>query len=233
MTRLLSCLALVAGLFALTGTAADKKDVEKTKAALGELGDFIGQWNLNGEDAKKALSKEVWTWGWKFPKKETDPLGMAIEIKDGKVFTGGFVTYDLDKKEYKFALTGKDGKAQDFTGKLAKGVLKIERTDSNKDVYKLSINTAANGIRLVGTYEVVTGGKGLGTTIYKVSGSKEGESIAGGGKKNECIVTGGAGTIAVSALGRSFFVCCSGCRDEFNANPKKYIDEFDKNKGKK
>ena len=97
----------------------------------------------------------------------------------------------------------------------------------------MTLSTAAQGARIVGNYEKVAGGKGLGDTIYKSTGGKEGESFAGGGKKPECIVTGGAGTIAVSAMGRSFFVCCSGCRDEFNANPKKPIDEFDKNKGKK
>jgi YHS domain-containing protein len=27
-------------------------------------------------------------------------------------------------------------------------------------------------------------------------------------------------------MGETFYVCCSGCRDAFNENPKKYVDEF-------
>jgi YHS domain-containing protein len=45
-------------------------------------------------------------------------------------------------------------------------------------------------------------------------------------------VTGGLGTSTVSFGGKTYYVCCSGCRDEFNANPKKYVDEFEKNKKK-
>jgi YHS domain-containing protein len=28
----------------------------------------------------------------------------------------------------------------------------------------------------------------------------------------------------VSYMGKSYFVCCSGCKEEFDANPKKYVD---------
>ena len=35
-------------------------------------------------------------------------------------------------------------------------------------------------------------------------------------------MTGGASTITVSYQGKSYPVCCTGCRDEFNDNPEKY-----------
>jgi YHS domain-containing protein len=31
-------------------------------------------------------------------------------------------------------------------------------------------------------------------------------------------------------MGKTYYVCCSGCRDEFNANPQKYIDAAEKAK---
>jgi hypothetical protein len=92
------------------------------------------------------------------------------------------------------------------------------------------MNTAAEGVRFLMTYEVQEGGKGLFSNVYKIAANKEGESLAGGGKKNECIVTGGLGTIAVSFEGKTYYVCCSGCRYEFNDNPKKYIDAAAKKK---
>jgi YHS domain-containing protein len=35
-------------------------------------------------------------------------------------------------------------------------------------------------------------------------------------------VSGGAANIAVSYKGKTYYVCCTGCKDEFNANPEKY-----------
>ena len=34
---------------------------------------------------------------------------------------------------------------------------------------------------------------------------------------------GGLGTIKVMHKGEAYYVCCSGCKDEFNAEPEKYI----------
>ena len=147
--RRILTLAFLAG-FALApmGTTADtKKDNEKSKAALQELGEFIGQWNGNGEgtvEGKKALWKETWSWGWKFGK-DTDPA-LKIDIKDGKFFSKAEVKYDLEKKLYLITATDKDGKDQDFTGKLAKGKFILERSDAKtKDLYRLTLNTAAEG----------------------------------------------------------------------------------------
>ena len=44
---------------------------------------------------------------------------------------------------------------------------------------------------------------------------------------------GGKGTIAVTYQGKTYYVCCSGCRSEFNENPQKYIDEYHAKKAKK
>ena len=52
---------------------------------------------------------------------------------------------------------------------------------------------------------------------------EDGESLAGAAKKAECIVTGGAASIAVSFQGKTYYVCCSGCRDAFNEDPAKII----------
>jgi hypothetical protein len=60
-----------------------------------------------------------------------------------------------------------------------------------------------------------------------------GESLGAREKKNECIVTGGLGTIAVSYKGQTYHVCCSGCRDAFNDDPEKFIKAFEEAKKKK
>ena len=59
--------------------------------------------------------------------------------------------------------------------------------------------------------------------VFALLGNKDGESIAGGKKKPECVVSGGAASIAVQANGKTVYVCCTGCRDELLANPGKYV----------
>ena len=66
---------------------------------------------------------------------------------------------------------------------------------------------------------------------YKVNCAREG--LAEGMKKNECIVTGGLGTIAITYKGQTYYVCCTGCRDAFNENPEKFIKEWEAKKAKK
>jgi len=45
-------------------------------------------------------------------------------------------------------------------------------------------------------------------------------------KKNECVVSGGLGTMAVQHKGETYYVCCSGCLEAFKESPEKYIAEL-------
>jgi hypothetical protein len=65
---------------------------------------------------------------------------------------------------------------------------------------------------------------------YQVGATKEGVPFAGGDGKPECIVSGGLGTTAVMFQGKTYYVCCSGCRTEFNENPEKYVREYESKK---
>ena len=235
MPRLFAIALLVAGLMTFAFAADEKptaEDKAKAKKALQDVSDFVGQWKGNGEakaGGKSTLWKETIGWSWKFNK--DGESWIALEIEGNNYFTKGDLRYLPSDKKFQFTAKDKDGKEQIFTGTYAKQNLLLERKDEKSgDVHKLKMNTAAEGVRFLMTYEVQKGGKGLADTIYKVAANKEGESLAGGGKKNECIITGGLGTIAVTFEGKTYYVCCSGCRDEFNENPKKYVEAAGKKK---
>jgi YHS domain-containing protein len=234
--RMTALAALTLGLFALAdATAQDKKeakkpkpeDVAKAKKALQEVQDFIGLWNLEGTQkvgGKTEAWKEKVSWGWKF--KDGDSW-IAVDFAEGKgkYFKDGTLKYDTERKKYLLALTAADKTEQVYEGDLMKGGgLKLERKDAKTgDVHRLTMNTLAEGIRLQLKHEKQEGGKGLFASMYAMNGNKDGESIAGTSKKPECIVSGGAASIAVSYQGKQYFVCCTGCRDEFNASPEKYV----------
>jgi len=57
--------------------------------------------------------------------------------------------------------------------------------------------------------------------------------FAAGSAVPECVVTGGLGTATVTYMGKTYFVCCTGCRDEFNSDPAKYVKDFEAKKAKK
>lgn len=236
MFQRMTCLAaLAAGLLTLASSSSlaqpDKKvnpaDAAKAKKALQEVQDFIGLWKLEGTQkvgAKTDAWKEDVRWGWKF--KDGDAW-ITVEFAEGKgkYFKSGELRYDLAKKKYLLTLAPADkGADQVFEGELARGALKAERKDAKTgDVYRVTMNTLAEGVRFAFKYEKQDGGKGLFSNVYALNGNKDGESLAGAGKKApECVVSGGAANIAVSYNGKTYYVCCSGCRDEFNANPKKY-----------
>jgi YHS domain-containing protein len=229
--------ALIAGVFGLAGIAANGQEKKakpeeqaKAKKALQEVQDFIGLWKLEGTQkvgAKTEAWKEDVSWGWKF--KEGDAWITAAFGKEGKgkYFSTGELKYAVDKKKYQLKLVGADNTELAFEGDALKsGGLKMERKDPKTgDVYRLTMNTLADGIRFQLKFEKQEGGKGLYSNVFAMNGNKDGESIAGGSKKPECIVSGGAANIPVSYKGKTYYVCCTGCRDEFNANPEKYVNK--------
>jgi YHS domain-containing protein len=232
-SRIPALAILAAGLFGLTHrpiAAEDAKpkpeDMAKAKKALQEVQDFIGLWNLEGTrkvGGRTEAWKEKVSWGWKF--KDGDAW-MTVDFAEGKgrYFKNGTLKYNIAKKRYLLALMSVDRGEQVFEGELAKGALKLESKDAKTgDVSRLTMNTLAEGIRFQMKYEKQDGGRGLFSSIYAMNGNKDGESIAGTKKKPECIVSGGAASIAVSYQGKTYYCCCTGCRDEFNANPEKYI----------
>jgi YHS domain-containing protein len=228
--RSLAVALLVGGLVG-SSLAADTKEIEAVKKALQEVGDFPGEWNGNGDtkiSGKKGLWKESISWGWKFAKDGANTLKM--DVKDGQFLKSGELTYLPEKKLYQFTVTDVAKKESVYTGKIEKGQLVLDRKESSGDVQRLKFYTLSDGARMMILAETQSKGKGLFSKQYQVSASNAAESFAGGGKKPECIVTGGAASIAVSFEGKTYYVCCSGCRDEFNAAPKKYVDEFLKKK---
>jgi hypothetical protein len=236
LQRTLCRAALAAGLLALgLVTAAPAQDTKpsaadqaKARKALQDVQDFIGTWNLEGtqKDGGKTIAwKEQVKWGWKFGKDGDAWVAVEFADKKGKYFTTGELKYDVAKKLYALTLTpsAKGATPQTYTGALKSGVLKVEfKDEKTKDVYRLTMNTTNDGIRFAFKAEKQDGGKGLFASAYAMNGNKDGESIAGGAKKPECVVSGGAATMPVTYNGKTYYVCCSGCRDEFNANPAKY-----------
>ncbi|MCH7989770.1 MAG: YHS domain-containing protein [Planctomycetes bacterium] len=68
-----------------------------------------------------------------------------------------------------------------------------------------------------------------------VANQREGTSFAlnpNDYRERECVISGGLGTSTVSYHGKTYYVCCSGCRDAFNDDPQTWIARFIERKKK-
>lgn len=208
-----------------TGTDTNDKSAEAMKRALQELQGFIGEWHLEAirkTGGRLEAWKETVRWSWQFP---ADGPRLYVEFADkkGKFFTHGHVKFDPASKKYLLSLHTADKKELILLGGVVRGSLKAESRDAAGDVHRVSMTTLAEGIRFRLSYDRQEGGKGLFLNVLAFAGNRAGESFAAGKKAPECIVSGGAATIPVTYQGKQYFVCCTGCRDEFYANPEKYI----------
>jgi hypothetical protein len=201
MKRLLFGLALGLGLVALPVLAADKDEKAEKMEALKALNDYVGEWNGTGDVAgAKPGSKTLWSetvsWGWRF---KGDDVWLRMKIKDGKLFKEGDMRYLPDKKKYELTMTDVKDKKLVYTGEIKDEVFVLERVDPDtKDTYKLTMNLAGDGVRLIYKSSKKPAGKTLFKDEYVVASSEAGESLGAKDKKNLCVVTGGLGTSTVT-----------------------------------
>ena len=229
----LGALLLGAGLFLAKAPAADTKDKAEKREALKALQDFIGGWK--GSGGVKKPGARLWSgtidWSWRF---KGDDIWLGLKIEKGEQLVGGELRYLPAKSVYQFTALDAKGKKSTFEGTYKNNYLTLLRVDDdNGETQKLVMNLAGDGVRFIYRYDFKPKGKTLFRTSYAMAATKVGESLGATEKKNECVVSGGVGTMTVSYKGETFYVCCSGCRDEFLANPEKYIKEFKAKKGKK
>jgi hypothetical protein len=228
----------IVGLLLLPGFFSANVLAEKTqrtpKEALQIFNELIGVWKGTAqpagslEDQRNNFWIEKIDWQWQF--KGTDSR-LVMDFKKSKNFLSGELQFLPDKDLFQVTMKTVDKKAQTFTGKMVKRALILDRQEAGEG--QRLVITMLHPNRYLYRYEVRPKGKTLYSVRYRVGATRDGVPFAEGSGQPECIVSGGFGTIAVTYNGQKYFVCCSGCRDEFNANPAKYVKEYEAKKGKK
>ncbi len=194
---------------------------------------LIGGWKGAGVPAANRVRgwNETHAWAWKFEK--GTPVGLTLVATGDKTLSKGLLVYDPSTKTYTLGGADAAGKPISLTGALDKAgkTLTLERVGPTAEGSKQRITLApnANFVRYTVRVSEQEPGAPQYKTMIEVGVTKEGESFAAGGAAADlpkCIVTGGAATSSVSYQGKSYPLCCSGCKDEFNDNPEKYIKKL-------
>ena len=89
---------------------------------------------------------------------------------------------------------------------------------------RIQVRLAAEGKRLVVLYERRQGSRFA--RLAEVGFTRRGSGFGTGSNVVECVVTGGEGAIPVRFEGKTYYVCCSGCKEYFDNDPAKAMKEY-------
>jgi YHS domain-containing protein len=192
---------------------------------------LIGSWKGQGIPTANRLKgwPEKHMWAWKFARGV--PVGMSLVLEGDKALARAELTCDADGKQYRLQGTDPAGKAVAYVGTYggtsSSKMLTLDRAgDTPEGKERLVLWPNSNLIRYALWLERQDPGAPQFKRIIEVGLTKEGEAFAAGGSAADlpkCIITGGAASMTVSYQGKTYPLCCSGCRDEFNDNPEKYV----------
>lgn len=198
--------------------------------ALRDFNGLIGSWRGVGQ-IKRGSPQGAWQEKaelvWELKPKST---GIRFRIDDGKEWKSALLTRDESGKQFTLSATLPDDSARHYRGKLEDKRLVLEGTDDKKDVHRLTL-TMLNENRMLVLFEKRPERQSFFTRVGEVGYQRQGTKIAAvGGTGPVCVVTGGAGTIAVTYKGKTYYVCCTGCRDAFNDDPEGILAAYEKKK---
>ncbi|MEZ6110469.1 MAG: hypothetical protein R3C99_05595 [Pirellulaceae bacterium] len=240
---LVACLGLLA-------IGADRRETPpRDLGALSELQPYIGQWRGVGQ-VRRGSSQGAWTekadWVWKF---NNDSARFVFHSPDAKYFTSAELTTaatanSTSKDNVAFALkaTDEDGRAARYEGHVEDDRLVLladtKREDGEAEnsgaswPARITIRQVAGGDRMLMLYERQIEGSDRFVRMSEVGYTRVGSQFGQGSTMIECVVTGGKGTIPVTHNGKTYYVCCSGCRDLFNEDPESVLAEYAERKAK-
>lgn len=223
-----------------TSSSDQGERVESARVALKPLQILIGDWN--GTSRNAVLDEPNWAWDLK-----TDPKQPALRVKSekGKYVKDGRLTFFPASQDFEFTATDAEGKKRVFRGNFSQEVQdvpgddkKLQRTykleltepqpDADGEQWRVVINQQENNRYILEVDR--KRGTGAFVRVDTVNTQREGTSFALSdtdyGEKT-CIISQGLGTIAVSYKGKSYYVCCTGCKAAFEDDPEKWIAKWE------
>lgn len=218
------------GLALLAIGADDADSTAADKAALSKLQILVGEWKGVGQLRRGKRSDGDWaeqsSWAWQF----TDGrAAIVFSAPEGKYLSAGRITPGDESGSFVLTGTLPDGQTEElFRGTLdddGRLVLKADGEPSADRPAQVTLRTVAEGDRLLVLYEKKAG-KSSYSRLAEVGYTRKGSSFGKGGSGPECVVTGGYGTMTVEYQGKTYYVCCTGCRDLFNADPEGVLADF-------
>ncbi|HUG20164.1 MAG TPA: hypothetical protein VMM56_14360 [Planctomycetaceae bacterium] len=197
------------------------------KAALEEFQDLIGGWRGVGQPVRGS-TKDAWQetadWAWSFKDKQP---ALVYSIEKGKLLTSARLTYDPEYKVYLIKATYADESEREFSGTLEQKTLQlVSKPDAEGEIHRLTITRLNEKRTLVLLERSIAADRYF--RIAEVGYTREGTRLAVAGADGpECVVTGGKATMPVSYMGKTYYVCCTGCKQAFDDDPAGILADYE------
>jgi hypothetical protein len=188
---------------------------------------LVGVWQGTGTNVDLKTKTPFWkenieaTWGFR----DSDGrVSINFYIENGLLLDVALLTYKPDTKTYEFISKDKKGAILHFEGNPSGSQsLRLDRTEKGADdLDRIEIKLLRGGEKLRYVFSKKKGRK-YHTSMAEVELFREGAPLESFKDGPKCIVTGGAGRLAVDHEGKTYHVACSATRKEFLDHAEKYI----------
>jgi hypothetical protein len=220
------CIPLIASPETLTPETLTTEARREAQEALSDFNDLIGEWRGVGQP-RRGSNQGAWRqnaeWVWDF---EPESVGVKYVVNDGKLVSTARVTWDAAAEQYVLTLTTPESQQRVYRGrKEDERIVLTSRPDDEGLTHRITI-TRLNDKRTLVLHEKRSAAQTSFFRVAEVGYTREGTRLATSGSGGpECIVTGGTGTMTVMHKGKTYYVCCTGCRQAFEADPDGIIAE--------
>lgn len=197
----------------------------KAQAALKSYGALVGSWRGSGQP-ERGKTRGAWlesaSWAWKLTKQTA---ALEVTIKKGKYLQSARLRPGPEPKSFLLDAVLADGSKRTFAGEdSGKKALALTAKERGQGLRRITL-TPLHDSRLLMKLEAQERDSNTFYQLAEVGYTREGIAFASENTGPVCIVTEGRGTIPVSYKGKTYHVCCSGCRDLFNENPETVLAE--------
>ena len=182
-----------------------ENDPATTKEAMQRVQLVVGAWKVAA--VPKGTKEEAWIerHEWSFTI-EKDEFSLRLVVTDGKMLKEGDLGYDLKRNLYRFRVIRIDGKESVFEGKLRERELALDEVvEKGAEQQRIEFQLLRENRHLI-SIEKRKAGRESFLMTHSFGCTKEGVPFLRG-EMPKCVVTGGAGAIAVRHGGKTYYVC--------------------------
>lgn len=187
---------------------------------------LVGEWKgvaMPKRGSNAGAWQETCEWIWEF-NDQKDPIGVRYKVSGSQLVQSGLLTFDATQKIWKLTVQLDAEHQREYNGKIEQNYLLLEAPGKpEEEGYRLKI-TPLSDVRLLVLHEKRLPGRLDYGRVVEVGYTRKGVRLAQEGVNGPiCIVTGGEGNQAITYQGKTYYVCCSGCKSAFEDNPEKFI----------
>ena len=230
-----------------TGRSGEQsgRQIDNVIDALKPLQVVLGSWRGSRQNAGGV---ETHDWVWDLRTDRNQPA-LVLTTKDGEFFEQARLTYDPAGAKYLMTTTDADNLVRQFEGGFD-AEPKDEPGDDGKSLQrtfklKLTEHESADGKQRFeyvfsqqnnSRYQLYVA-RARGSAALRVrdvvGAQREGTSFARSDEDygdRTCIISQGLGTMSVSYQGKTYYVCCTGCKAAFEDDPERWIARLQEQK---